>query len=693
MLRNWFSRLQSIVRTPARRHSPWKRPARRRVGRYISPLACEVLEDRTLLSSITVNSTADLPVDLTDGDVTLRDAIFAANNDAAVSPGGPTGNGADTIVFDDTVFNASSDPITLGGTQLPAITEQLTIDGSIDGGAARVVVDGDNASRIFTIASGVQVDLQNLVLQNGNSGIADGGGIFNRGTLTITNSTLWGNSADDGGGIFNNRGTLTITNSTLSGNTALGGVGGGIFNSSTGTVDITASTLSGNTALDGGGGIFNHGTVNIDNTIVAGNTGPSAAPDASGTFNSAGLNLIGDGSASTGFIDGVDSDQVGTSGSPIDPKLGPLQDNGGPTFTHALLPGSPAIDAGATDLTTDQRGLPRPIGLDPDIGAFEAITDISGWWIIDGQAAQILQLNGAVTFINEHNVVSEGSFNSSLQVVAKGWGDLVGDIVGDEIRWANGSVWARIPTLSTTAVIDGSSPVLVQQSGIDLRFTNERGEMSGGRFVNSTAIVAADWGNLMATIAGDEIQWDNGTVWTGVDLSTSVPVILAGAWSLGGQNTTILQFRNDLLFINEHGSVAAGVVVDQTQVVATGWGNLSGTIDAATRRILWDNGTAWDRVPVLNRNENWHIDQRPTAVSQLGTRFLFTNEFGDRSEGGFDPLFGVIATDWPPAGGLCGQIDFDDGQIEWNNLSVWRNSQFGINDEVFADVNNWPWLD
>jgi hypothetical protein len=312
--------------------------------------------------------------------------------------------------------------------------------------------------------------------------------------------------------------------------------------------------------------------------------------------------------------------------------------------------------------------------------------DISGWWIIDGQAAQVLQLNGAVTFINEHKGVSLGHFTSDTQVAADGWGNLAGEIVGDEIQWANGSVWARIPNLSTTAVIGGSSPVLVQQSGIDLRFTNERGDMSDGRFLSSTEVVAVDWGNLAAAIVGDDLQWDNGSVWSAVDLS-GVPVNLAGAWSLCGENTTILQFGNDLLFINERGDAAAGVVVDATHVIATGWGNLAGTIDAATRRILWDNGSVWDRVPILNRNENWHIGDRPTAVSQLGVDFLFTNEFGSRSRGRFVPLIGIVASDWS----LGGQIDFAGGRITWNNLSVWRESRFGNNDEVFADSNNWPW--
>jgi hypothetical protein len=107
------------------------------------------------------------------------------------------------------------------------------------------------------------------------------------------------------------------------------------------------------------------------NTILAGNAAPSA-PDLSGTVTSQGHNLIGDGTGGSGY---VSTDLVGTAANPIDPKLGPLQDNCGPTFTMALLPGSPAIDAGdPTDAPMwDQRGpgYPRVVNGMIDIGAYE----------------------------------------------------------------------------------------------------------------------------------------------------------------------------------------------------------------------------------------------------------------------------------------------------------------------------------
>lgn len=142
---------------------------------------------------------------------------------------------------------------------------------------------------------------------------------------------------------------------------------------------MTNVTIAGNS---GGGGVsINGGTTSALNTIIAGNTG-FAGPDVTGTLTSLGFNLIGNNTQAT--ITPTTGDQIGTAASPIDPKLGPLHDNGGPTQTRALLFGSSAIDkGGAASITTDQRGFSRPIDLNDtsypnvsggnasDIGAFE----------------------------------------------------------------------------------------------------------------------------------------------------------------------------------------------------------------------------------------------------------------------------------------------------------------------------------
>jgi hypothetical protein len=141
---------------------------------------------------------------------------------------------------------------------------------------------------------------------------------------------------------------------------------------------VIDSTISGNFS-DAGGGIYNGfapSIANIRNTIIAGNTFLIAGifpggPDVGGILNSLGHNLIGDGSGGRGY---AATDLVGTSARRINPRLGPLQDNGGPTQTMALLPGSPAIGAGGpSDSEWDQRGpgFARTVNGTTDIGAYE----------------------------------------------------------------------------------------------------------------------------------------------------------------------------------------------------------------------------------------------------------------------------------------------------------------------------------
>jgi hypothetical protein len=202
--------------------------------------------------------------------------------------------------------------------------------------------------------------INTTTLSNNSSTSGDGGGIYNGGTLTLTNSYLSGNNAlVDVGGAIRNSGLLTVSNSTFFANNAFRG--GAIWNDS--TMTITHGTLSGNSASDAGGGIRNLSSLTLRSTIIAnsisgGNCGGSVDP------TSQGYNLDSENSCFLSATGDITS---------TDPLLGPRANNGGPTLTMALLPGSPAIEAAnnATCPATDQRGWHRPFGPLCDIGAYE----------------------------------------------------------------------------------------------------------------------------------------------------------------------------------------------------------------------------------------------------------------------------------------------------------------------------------
>jgi hypothetical protein len=235
------------------------------------------------------------------------------------------------------------------------------------------IVTHNTAQRHYGISFGGGIyNIGTLTINNtvvSANSASGGAGIYSRGKVTINRSTLSGNSGALGAGVFSQfGGPLTITNSTITGNA--GEMGGGIAG---GTTVISDSTISGNSA-DNGGGIAN-AVVTFQNSIVANNKGGNCY---NSTLTSKGYNLSGDNTCN--FNNAGDLNNT-------DPKLGPLQNNGGPTQTMALLPGSPAIDAGnplgCTDskgnlLKTDQRGMPRPDKEDTggcDMGAYERQSD------------------------------------------------------------------------------------------------------------------------------------------------------------------------------------------------------------------------------------------------------------------------------------------------------------------------------
>jgi predicted outer membrane repeat protein len=308
---------------------------------------------------------------------TLAVTNTVVSNNFAAAPSGAGGGGilnwSGTLTVTNSTFSGNSVGSSAGGAISNIDGGTLTVTDSTFTGNSVCC----NGGAIFSFKGAVTVTDSTFSGNSANSG----GALYNVGfltvsTMSVSNSTFSGNVANFGGGIATTSdGSTTVTNSTFSGNT--GGNGGAIGDFG-GSTTITNSTLSGNSATNGGGLYTNYGTLVVRNSIVA--NSPS------------GGNCFGDPNP---IVDqGGNLQHPGTTcGATIasaDPLLDPagLQDNGGPTKTIALQPGSPAIDAAVASNCppTDQRGVSRPQGAGCDVGAFEregrtltALSPVHAW--------------------------------------------------------------------------------------------------------------------------------------------------------------------------------------------------------------------------------------------------------------------------------------------------------------------------
>lgn len=308
-----------------------------------------------------------------NGTITVKNCTFSSNN---AEYGGAISHNTGSLTMEDSTISGSTTTAFGGGifnyASLTVKGSSITSNHSGPGNGGGIcnfdtltvndsVISGNNTENdgggIYSQGS-LKVNRSTI---RDNDAIGYGGGIhnYNESSLELMDSALSGNSNGSfggGGGLVNN-GNASVVNCTISGNDAA--FGAGILNNSIATLNATNTTLTANIASNDGGGLFNDdGTVHLINSILAGNTAP-ARPDLRGILATSDHNLIG--------------------GNAL---LGPLQDNGGPTFTHALLDDSPALDAG-NDIhapAADQRGIARPQGGASDIGAFEAVQfQISGY--------------------------------------------------------------------------------------------------------------------------------------------------------------------------------------------------------------------------------------------------------------------------------------------------------------------------
>jgi CSLREA domain-containing protein len=385
-------------------------------------------------ATISVNTTAD--ENNVDGDCSLREAIRAANQNQAVDACS-AGNGADTIILPagDYLFLLAGTSENAALTGDLDITDDVTIIGA---GRANTIIHANQLDRVFEVRAPTNlVQISDLSIMGGQGQVggafyvatgalalnnvrvannsSTGSTIYFLGTeitirdsridnntnvglrvavaestAIVINTVFYSNTAVFDGGAIHNAGTVKIVNSTISGNLAKED-GGGIYTS--GTTELYNVTLADNRADSDsngtglGGGVYIASGVTIArNIIIANNLAGSSSmqdPDCSGAISGLGYNLIEDttGCVISGFSDG---NVFG-----VDPVLGPLQNNGGQTLTHALLAGSPAIDAGDPAgcldhnnalLTTDQRDYARPIDGDGngnvrcEMGAFERLS-------------------------------------------------------------------------------------------------------------------------------------------------------------------------------------------------------------------------------------------------------------------------------------------------------------------------------
>ena len=367
------------------------------------------------------------------------------DNTRVLNFSGPTGNLTLTNL---TVTGGQAGGFSEGGGIRFGSSGMLTIsDSTISGNS------GYYGGGVYTDSGNVAV-ASSTISGNSNTGYGAGGGIYSSsGNVSVTNSTIGGNNSYGGGGISAGSGSVYLNSSTINGNSSRSFDGGGAILTDSGNISVINSTISGNSNIDTGGGVStgsgnvlitnstivgNSGggvsivddnlssALTITNSIVAGNVQNSANstpldlvlnPDVSLTIN---RSLIGVGD-NLGTTSG---NLVGTQASPLDPRLGPLADNGGLTLTHALLPGSPAIGAGSNalaldengnQLTTDQRGENRFVET-VDIGALESEFDdpfLLGDTNLDGEIdfddiAPLINLLANNSFLNEADIDRDG---------------------------------------------------------------------------------------------------------------------------------------------------------------------------------------------------------------------------------------------------------------------------------------------
>ena len=498
-------------------------------------------------------------------------------------------------------------------------------------------------------------------------------------------STLDGNAlsiSDVDAGANPVQATLFATNGriTLAGNTGL------VFTSGDGNNDVsmtfTGSIADINTALDG-----------LSFTPTDGFSGQAQ------------ITLINNDQGNTGGSAKADTDVVDISVTPG--NIAPVN----------TLPATQTVVAG------------QPLTF------LSGTSTLAGNWSIAGQTTRIIANGSSLLLTNEFGQSVQGRILNESQIIADGWGGLIGNVVGGTaagsvINWANNTTWSRpaVPG-NLIAVSDadaGNAPLMVTLTAangtVSLSSTAGLTFVVGDGTADATMTFTGAQSNINAALAGavfvapanfagattltittDDQSAVGGGPRSDTDVLTinvtAAPVAppvdnsftanLSGTWLINGQQTSITQNGSQLTFRNEFGQTAQGRVVNGTQIIADTWGGLVGNLSSANT-INWGNNTTWTRAGVVvppappappgpapvfpTLATNWVINvNQNTTITVTADGLLFTNEFGASAAGRFLSPTQVVATGW---GNLVGTLSSNNHLIQWSNNTRWTDAAF-----------------
>jgi hypothetical protein len=618
-------------------------------------------------------------------DVTISGMTLTGGNLSGANDGGAILDGDENLTLDSVVITGNKTARYGGGVSVAGSSTSLTITNSVISNNTASGTGLGGGGGVHLGGFGDLLTVQNSTISGNTANRGGGLYFFDGGSLQLSDSTISGNvalsssTAYSGGGVsfFGPAFQFQVLNSTVDGNNATGAGGGIALADFSGTADIVDSTITGNTCTAGrGGGISKNtssGTLSLTNTVVAQNnnvTGPDVA--VGGGQVTANNSLLG--SADSLILTGS-GNQFGTNASPLDPKLGPLQNNGGliqtgvPALTRVPLAGSPLVDAGSNTqvpfgVTNDQRGtgFARIFGSTVDIGATErqpAPVNALSITTTTTSPTNATPINFTVTFSGDvqtlpasaFRIIPGGTVNAVIGTPTGSgptWTVPVSGITGDgtlTLQLFNGVVVApavaNAPVGGPTLTIDTTPPTVIINQGASqsdptanspITFGVQFSEpvtgftASGVSFAGSTAT-----GILTAAVTGSGANYV--VTVTGMGPGKVVASIPAGSAldAAGNGNLASTSTDNTVTF---NGPLGPQIVLPGPAVTyregdppvpidpgATVSDSNASTFDTGVLTVSFSvNGTAPDRIEIVNQGTNpGQIGVSGSTVSYGGT--------------------------------------------------------------------------